>query len=505
MKRSRLRTRTLATILTLALLPLAACGTNTADQSTSSREIAIGATLAPDSMDLTTNSGGGIPQALLYNVYETLVKIDNSGKIRPLLATEWTVSNDRLTYTFNLQPTAKFASGSPVNAEAVVKSMQFIKDNANTTGAIKSAVSVLESAIAMDESTVEVRLSQPSNNWLYSMGGAAGVIIDPAGYDSMATKPMGSGPYQLKSWSKGESVVLERSASYWGTAARFDQATFKYYADANAENTAMLSGELDVISNVQAPEALTEFSDPGKYQIIDGTTQAEVVLGFNNAKTPFDSLQVRQAINYGIDRKALLDTVWAGKGMLIGSMVPPTDPWYEDLSGAYPYDPAKARELLAEAGHPDGLTVNLRIPAMPYTTASAQFIASQLEQVGVTVEVEEMEFPRWYEDVFLAGNYDMTIVAHVEARDIVRFADPTYYWHYNNPAFQELIAQADRVSPEEQTVLMQQAAKILSDDAAGGFLWLLPNLMVAKTGLTGISSNSTTLSFDLTTIASRDA
>ncbi len=505
MKRSRLGTLILASMLTLVLLPLAACSTTGGDSGTREREITIGATLAPDSMDLTTNSGGGIPQALLYNVYETLVKIDNSGKIRPLLATEWTVSSDRMTYTFNLQPTAKFASGSPVNAEAVVKSMQFVKANEKSTGAIQNAVSVLESATAKDESTVEVKLSKPSNNWLYSMGGAAGVIIDPAGYESMATQPMGSGPYKLKSWSKGESVTLEQNPKYWGTAARFDQATFRYYADANAENTAMLSGDLDVISNVQAPEALTEFSDPGKFQVIDGTTQAEVVLGFNNAKAPFDNLQVRQAINYGIDRRALLDTVWAGKGMLIGSMVPPTDPWFEDLSGAYPYDPVKARELLAEAGHPDGLTVNLRIPALPYATASAQFIASQLKEVGVTVNVEEMEFARWYEEVFSAGNYDMTIVAHVEARDIVRFADPSYYWHYDNPAFQELIAQADQVSPDEQTVLMQQAARMLSDDAAAGFLWLLPNLIVATPGLTGIPSNSTSLSFDLTTIASRDA
>jgi len=190
---------------------------------------------------------------------------------------------------------------------------------------------------------------------------------------------------------------------------------------------------------------------------------------------------------------------------LIGSMVPPTDPWYEDLSNTYPYDPAKAKELLKQAGYDKSLTLNLQVPTLPYATGAATFIASQLKDVGITVKVSELDFPaRWVDQVMVRGDYDMTIVAHVEPRDIVKWADPTYYWHYNNPEFQTLITKADEASPDDEVTLMKQAAELLATDVPGDFLWLLPSLVVAKPDLTGIPQNAITTSFDLTNIASKN-
>jgi peptide/nickel transport system substrate-binding protein len=240
--------------------------------------------------------------------------------------------------------------------------------------------------------------------------------------------------------------------------------------------------------------------------VITGITNGEIVMGFNHQTEALKSLQVRQAINYAIDRNALLNSVWGGKGILIGSMAVPTDSWYQDLSQTYPFDPDKAKQLLVDAGYADGLTLRLRVPTLPYATDAAQFIASQLKDVGITATIDELEFPaRWIDEVMVNSNYDMTIVAHVEPRDIVKWADPDYYWHYNNPEFQKLVAEADQAPASDEAALMQQAAKILADDAAADFLWLLPSLKVATLDITGIPENTVSLSFDLSTIASKNA
>ncbi|MCL2316107.1 MAG: ABC transporter substrate-binding protein, partial [Actinomycetia bacterium] len=445
-----------------------------------------------------------IPQALLYNVYETLVKLDGEGNIRPLLASAWTESKDGLTYTFTLQGGLTFASGTPVTAQDVVASLQRIQTDPAVVATYKTIMANATSITAPDAKTVVVTLAKPSNNWLYAMTGPMGIIIDPAGLGSLTTQPAGSGPYTLKTWNKGESVVLAKNPAYWGTAGRFDTVTFQYYADPSAENAAMLSGGLDIISILAAPQALGQFADASRFQVVKGTSTGEIVLGFNHARTPLANAAVRQAICYGIDRQALLDSVWAGQGLLIGSMVPPTDPWYQDLSGAYPYDPAKAKDLLAQAGYGSGLSLTLTVPTYPYATGSEQFLVSQLGQIGITVTVKELDFAQWYDQVFTQGDYDMTIVDHAEPRDIVNWADPSYYWHYDNPQFQQLISQADQASPADQVTLMQQAAQILSDDAAGSFLWLMPNLIVATPDLTGLPANQVGYSFDVTTIASKN-
>ncbi len=499
--------RTAALVVALVMaLSATACSSEDTPTTEQARNLVIGATAQPQSMDPTTQSGAAIQQALLYNVYETLVKIDGEGELRPLLATSWTTSPDRRTYTFTLQPKAKFSTGDPVDAAAVVANINRIKTNKAVLPTLKKQMAVVSQATATDPGTVTVKLSRPSQAWLYDMASAPGIIADPKAFASLAKAPVASGPFVFDEWKQGESVALGLSPEYWGTPSRFDQVTFRYFADANSMSSAMLSGDIDVISDLTAPEALDQFSDTSRFSVTEGTTNAEVVLGFNQGKSGNAALRnakVRQAINHAIDRKALMDSVWGGKGMLIGSMVPPTDPWYEDLSKAYPYDPVKSKALLKEAGV-SNLKLRLRVPTLPYAPPSAQFIASQLKQVGITATVEELDFSRWLSDVYTAGNYDMTIVAHVEPRDITNFANPDYYWHYDNPAFAKLVAQADQAEDEQYVAQMKQAARLLSTDAAADFLWLFPHIAVARADITGFNANTTSSSFDVTQMASRN-
>ena len=497
----------LAVLIGLALaMTLAACApASTPSASGELRTLSVGATLEPASMDPWHNTAASIPQVLLYNVYETLVKVDSDGAIKPLLAQAWEVSPDRLSYTFHLNPAAKFASGAPVDADAVVANIDRLKADARITETLRAQLAVVTGAEAMDAHQVRITLNRPSIMWLYDMSSTLGMILDPANAGDLNTTSAGSGPYSVKSHTQGQSVVLARNDNYWGNPARFDEVTFRYYGDPNAMNAAMLSGDLDIISNLQAPDALSQFADASRFTTISGTTNGEVVLGLNHESKALAKLEVRQALTMAIDRRALMDTVWNGQGTLIGSMAVPTDPWYEDLSGINPYDPEKAKQLLKDAGYASGLTLRLRVPVVPYAVKSAQFVQSQLRDIGVNAKIEELDFSgRWLDEVFAKGDYDLTIVAHVEARDLGKFANPNYYWHYGDEKFAALYTQADQASSEEQsTQLMKQAVRFLAEDCAAIWLFALPNLVITKSTISGVSDNATTLSFDLSTITSR--
>lgn len=490
-----------AAIVALSLA-LTGCTTQAGDAD---HVLTVGYTTEPDGLDPSTVEGAATSQMLLYNVYETLVRDDGQGNIVGLLASDWDVSDDGRTYTFHLVPEATFASGAPVDAESVVATIDYIQEGqgaqAPVRGTVIGQMSVVEGATAVDPHTVEFQLSRPSNQWLYNMTGPTGIIYDPSGMDTLASQPAGSGPYTFVEWDTGSHLSLERNPDYWGEGPGVAGVEFRRYGDPNAMTSAMLSGQLDVISNLTTPESVGQFDDEEQFTVLEGYSNGEVVLGYNHDSEPLTDLRVRQAITHAIDRQALVDSIWGGQGALIGSMVPPQDPWYEDLSELYPYDPDRARELLAEAGYTaSGPTLRLRVPVLPYATSGGRYVTAQLEEVGFDIELEEVEWAVWLDDIFANANYDMTIVAHVEPRDMDAFARPEFYWRYDNPEYQDLLTRADEGTPEEQSELLRQAGRLLAEDAAGTWLFLLPNIVVTTSDVSGISANVTNLAFDLTSV-----
>jgi peptide/nickel transport system substrate-binding protein len=496
-------TRAVALVASAALLLLTACsaGSSTTPGSSpgASQSLSIGLVAEPASLDFTTTDGAAIPQALLGNVYETLVKQDDSGKIVPSLAKSWTTSPDRKTYTFDLVDNAKFTNDKPFTAADAVFSINRVKTA--WTISLKSAMDVVQDAKALSPTQLQVTLSKPSNDWLFRMTTRIGAMFSETGVSALATDPIGTGPFKFSKWNRGDSIVLQRNDNYWGSKPFFNQITLKYFKDPTALNNALLTGTINVIGTVQAPEALKQFTSNSKYQVIEGTTNGEVLLSFNNSKPIFKDIRTRQAIRQAIDHKALLDTCFAGRGKLIGSMVPPTDPWYEDLTGIDPYDPAKAKSLLQASGAA-GKTLRLRLPTLPYATSCGQVVKSQLEQVGLKVQIDQLEFPAaWLTTVFKNADYDMSIIAHVEPRDLGAVFKPTYYTRYDDPTLQEDLAAADAGDEATQIASMKKAARRISEQAAGDWLFLLPNLMVADKNVTGLPQNAITENFDLSRLA----
>src|SRR5690606_38642900 len=194
---------------------------------------------------------------------------------------------------------------------------------------ITSQLDMVEKVEKKDDTTAVVTLSKPSNSFLYTLATRLGAMFSRTGVDDLVNTPVGTGPYQLGEWRRGDHIRLDANPGYWGEKPAISSVTLKYFKDATALNNALLTGGIDVISAVNAPESLDQFADPNRFEVIEGTTNGEVVLSMNNGRPPFDDKKVRQAVRHAIDHQALLDTAWAGRGQLIGAMVPPTDPWYE--------------------------------------------------------------------------------------------------------------------------------------------------------------------------------
>lgn len=467
--------------------------------SPSATSLAIGFILEPPSLDFTQANGASIPQLLLTNVYETLVKLDQSGKIVPSLADKWAVSADGKTYTFTLHPGVTFSSGAAFSAEDAKFSLDRVESAWKPD--IKHEMDVVASTAVVSPTELKVALKQPSNSWLFAMTGRIGAMFSKTGVADLANKPVGTGPYVFKTWHRGDSIVLERNRSYWGTAPAVDTVTFKYFKDGTAMDNALLTGGIAVVSTEQSPETLGQFKDASKYQIITGATDGEVMMTLNNGKAPLSDVRVRQAINYAIDKEAILQGAWSGYGTVIGSHESPTDPWFVDEANRYPHDVGKAKTLLAAAGH-SKLTLTLKLPPVGYATASAPIIISELAQAGITVDATNVTFPIWLDQVFGKADYDLTIINHVEPRDIATlWGNPQYYTRYNNPTVRQLLTQGDAGTPEQYVADYKKVVQILADDAAAAWLWSFPNLVVATKNVHGLPKNAVGEAFVLSTLS----
>ena len=225
-------------------------------------------------------------------------------------------------------------------------------------------------------------------------------------------------------------------------------------------------------------------------------------MAMNNGKKPFSDVRVRRAITYGINRPEVVRLAMFGLGRVIGSNVDPLNPYFVDLAGAMPYDPARAKKLLAEAGYPNGFDAVLKVaPQYYYTVRSGEVIVEQLAKIGVRVKIEQIEWGQWLSRVWKEADYDLTIIGHAEAWDIANYANPKYYFRYDSGAFQELFKQSEvTLDDKARRDLYVQMQKMLVEDAPAVFLFIHPRLVVAKKGVTGIWKDLPIPSADLSEV-----
>ncbi|QBI21324.1 ABC transporter substrate-binding protein [Egibacter rhizosphaerae] len=456
----------------------------------------MGLTLEPPTMDFTENSAAAIPEVVLYNVGETLVEIAPDGEIEPLLAEDWEQSDDGLTYTFDLVE-AEFHDGSELTADDVVFSFERAMDP-DTAHPFAGDFEPVDSVEAVDDRTVEVQLSEFSNNWLYNMGRSPGIVYAEEHVDELDESPVGTGPFEFDEWVRGDRIELVRNDAYWGDEPALDGAVYQYIEDESALTNALLAEDLDLVTRIAAPELVEAFEDDDGFEILDGISDGQTIMTLNNAVEPLDDVRVRQAITHAIDREGVRDVTQGGFGELIGSHAAPHDPWYVDLADEYPHDPERAEELLAEAGYEDGFELTLELPPPPYARRGGEVIAGMLDEVGIDVELENIEWGPWTDEVLGESDFEATIVAHVEPRDIVQYGNPDYYWNYDDPEVADLLDEADRAQePDERDELYAEVQQTIADDAVNVWLYLLPELAVVRDHVEGYVEDQPAGSVDL--------
>ncbi|NTW41738.1 MAG: ABC transporter substrate-binding protein [Cellulomonadaceae bacterium] len=464
-----------------------------ADDDATPTTLTVGLTLEPTNLDIRTTSGVALDQVLIDNVYEGLLSRSADGTVGPGLATAWTVSDDALTYTFTLADGATFSNGHALTAEDVVWSLD---DLVASEGVDSDLLTPVEDVTASDDTTVVLTLGAPDPDLEWALSGRAGLVLDSEATNDLQTTAVGSGPYLLDGWKQGDSLTLVANPEYWGTEpAAVGTVVFRYLTDTNAAINALDAGDLDVLAPIDA--LLADQVTREDVELVEGDATDKFVLAFNNAAAPLNDLRVRQAIRSAIDHPALVEAR-GGVDALLGGPIAPGDPGYEDLTDLYPHDVVKATDLLAQAGYADGLDLTLTIPSF-YGTTLADLLTSQLAQAGIRLTVESVEFSTWLEDVYTNKDYQLSIVDHAESHDFAAWANPDYYFAYDNAQVQDLVAQASvATSAETADELLAQAARLVSQDAAADWLTNFRTLTAVSTSVHGFPTDFINARLDVT-------
>ncbi len=478
-----------------ASLPLAVAAQSKKDT------LVLAMTLEPPGLDPTAGAASAIAEIVQYNIFETLTKINSDGSVSPLLAESWEVSPDLKTYTFRLRRGVKFQNGEPFNAQAVKFSFERAAGE-KSTNKDKRTFAGMESVAAVDEHTVVILNKGLDPDFLFLMGQATAIIVEPKSVDTNATKPVGTGPYQLSAWAKGSSITLGKWDHYrHANAIKLKKVTFRFISDPAAQVAALLAGDVDAFPRV-TPRSVAQFKVNPKFQVVVSGSRAKTILAINNKKKPLDDVRVRRAIAAAIDRRAVIDGAGDGYGAPIGSHYVPGAFGYVDTTGINPFNIEKAKALLSEAGIKTPLELTLKLPPPPYARQGGEVIAAQLAKIGIVAKIENVEWAQWLSGTYTNKNYDLTIISHVEPFDLGNFAKPGYYWGYESPAFNALFDKVQNSPrPADRAKLLAEAQRMIANDSVHAFLYQPQWITVANKQLKGLWKDMPIFVNDLSTLS----
>ena len=428
---------------------------------------------------------------VMFNVFEGLMKPTPSGDLTPAIAENYTVSEDRMTYTFTLREGVQFHNGDAVTAEDVKYSLERCAA-ATETGIVQvEAFSVIQSIDIPDEKTVAITISEPSNEFISYLTTA----ILPADYTEQDTKPVGTGPFKFVSRTAQDSIVLEKFDEYWGTPAQLDKVTLKIMENADSLMMSMQSGAIDLTAHLTSDQMAQLEAD---FNVAEGTMNLVQAMYLNNAVKPFDDVRVRQALSYAVDKQQIIDLAFDGYGSPIGSsMYPAFGKYFDDsLTNYYTHNVEKAKSLLAEAGYPDGFEMTITVPSnyKPHMD-TAEVLVQQLAEVGVKATIQPIEWESWVSDVYAGRQFQATVVgvdaSNMTARALLeRFNSQAgnNFINYSDSGYDALFAQAlASYDDAEQTAIYKQMLANLTENAANVYIQDLADLVAVRKGVEGVT------------------
>ena len=443
-----------------------------------------------DSLDPHQTVAAGTRE-VLFNIFEGLVKPNSDGEMIPAVAEKYTLSEDGTTYTFTLREGVKFHNGQTVTAEDVVYSIN--RCAAVPEGQEKplvAAFSAVKSVEALDEKTVAVTIAQRDLEFISYMTAA----IIPADYENQDTAPVGTGPFRFVSRTPQQDFVMERFEDYWGAPAWLDKVTYKICENADALVMNLNGGSIDLCAHLTSAQA-SQLNQ--NFQVLEGTMNLVQAIYLNNQAKPFDNQLVRQALCYAIDRQGIMDMVADGHGTAVGSSIYPafTKYFLPELVDKYPHSVEKAKELLAQAGYPNGFDMTISVPNnyQPHMD-TAEVVAEQLREAGINVTIQPVEWSTWLDTIYNGRQFQATVVgvdaANMTARAMLERFTSDYgknFINYNNPAYDALFQQAINAQDEAaQTDLYKQMEAMLADTAANVYIQDLCDLVAMRQDLGGL-------------------
>lgn len=474
---------TLTALALVASLGLAACSTGEgvdiegggSDGGGGSEGIAVAIGGEPDQLDPHKTTSYFSFQ-VLENVYDTLVEPDENLEMQPALAESWDLSEDQLTWTFQLREGVTFHDGAEMTADDVVYSFNRIIDDELSTAYRFSSVKKVS---APDPQTVVITVSAPTPNLLSSIGGFKGVaIVEEKNVESgdITTAPVGTGPYELTDFTSGDHIDLEANPDYWGGEPTIPSIRYRFISEGSTAVAALKAGEI----------AWTDSIPPQQVEALSGDDAVAVdvvpsndywYLALNEARKPFDDVRVRQAIANAIDRDAIAQVTSYGTAEVNQLAIPEDSAWYTSYD-TYSLDQQKAEDLLDEAGVSD-LSMELMVSSdYPETVDAAQVIADSLSDVGIDLEIRSLDFGTWLDEQN-QGNFDMLYMGWLGNID----PDDFYYSQhhsdgssnaqgYSNSEVDQLLDEGRTETDEDRRQeIYDEAATIIADEASYIYLY----------------------------------
>jgi peptide/nickel transport system substrate-binding protein len=454
------------------------------------------------------------------NIFETLINFgEQDTTLQPGLAKEWEASEDGLTYTLQLEEGVKFHDGTDFNAEAVVKNFErWANGDADTFPYYQSMFGgfkgdeghVIESVTAEGDHSVVFTLKRPQAPFLKNLAMTMFGIGSPEAFEAdsegFGENPVGTGPFKFVEWKRNDSITIEKNEDYWKEGLpKLDRVVFRSIPDNGARLNALITGDIDLADGINPSDQGTIDGDDN-LQLFERPSLNIGYLGMTVTREPFGDKLVRQAFNHAIDKQAIIDAFFEGAAEPAKNPLPPSIPAYDDSIEGYEYDPEKAKELLAEAGYPDGFEMELWAmpvprPYMPDGAKVAEVIQKNLADIGVTAEIVSYEWATYLEkaskgeaDAFLLGwtgdngDADNFIYALLDQDNI----GSNNYTYYENGELHDILIEAQtEVDEDKRNELYAKAQEIIHEDAPWVPLAHSTPLLAGSADITGFKAHPT--------------
>ncbi|MBR4607966.1 MAG: ABC transporter substrate-binding protein [Lachnospiraceae bacterium] len=453
-------------------------------------KVVVGVQQDIDSLDPHKATAAGTKE-ILFNIFEGLLKVNENGSLICAVASDYSVSEDGLTYTFTLRDNVKFHNGKNVTAEDVKYSLERASGLLDGT-VLVSSLQTLKSVDIVDEHTVQVTTGSANLELIYSFTTA---IIPAGSGEAEGSNPIGTGPFSFVSYKPQEGLVVKKNPDYWQEGLPYlDEVNFKVVSGADAALLELKGHSIDLYSYLTDSQA-AELADD--YQIIAAPSDALQALFLNNKVAPFDNVKVRQAVCYAMDRDLANEFVTGGDGTIISAaMLPTLKDYYVDLNDVYGTgaNVEKAKQLLAEAGYPNGVEFSVIVPSnYEAHVQTAEVLADQMKAAGINMSIELVDWNTWLEDVYRQGrDYQASICAitcdMTPSYLMVRFqtGHKKNFINFASSAYDEAYKKAEAsMDLQEKAKYYKEAQKIFVDEAGTAFIQDPPITIALNKNLSG--------------------